>query len=251
MRSLFFIGALTAFLAEPVAAETVLITGASRGLGLELTRQYAADGWNVIATARSPDDDADLLALAAEHENIRIETLDVTDHAEIEALASALAATPIDVLINNAGVLGDPGVQRLANLDFSSADVLFETNALGPLKVATAFLDNVAASPTKKIITISSIVGSMANTNGNIYFYRASKSAVNMLMRTLAMDTKDRGLIIGLIHPGVVDTDMSAPFDIPKVAVEDSAAGVRSVVAWYTAETSGEFMQYTGAPMAW
>lgn len=232
-------------------AETVFITGSSRGVGLELTKQYAQDGWDVIATARSPEDDADLQALARQHSNIRIETLDVTDHVQIEALADQLSGTSIDVLINNAGVLGDPRVQRVGNLDFSVAGPLFETNAFGPLKIAEAFLPHVSASDTKKIINVSSIVGSMTNTNGNILFYRASKSALNMLMRSFAKDTADQGIIVGLIHPGVVDTDMSAPFNIPKVSVEDSAGGLRQVIDWYTPETSGDFMQYTGEPMAW
>lgn len=232
-------------------AQTVLITGSSRGLGLELTRQYAADGWNVIATARTPGDDEQLQALAQRYGTIRIETLDVTDHAGIDALADKLRGTAIDVLINNAGILGNPGQQQLGKLDFSAAEALFATNTLGPLKVSEAFLEHVATGNEKKIMTISSIVGSMTNTTGNIYFYRASKTAVNMLMANLAVDTKDRGIVVGMIHPGVVDTDMSAPFNIPKVPVEESAAGVRSVIAWYTPETSARFMQYTGEPMAW
>ena len=100
-------------------------------------------------------------------------------------------------------------------------------------------------------MTISSIVGSITNTTGNIYFYRASKTAVNMMMANLAADTKHRGIIVGMIHPGVVDTDMSAPFNIPKVSVNESASGVRNVIAWYTTETSARFMQYDGEPMDW
>ena len=248
---LLLLGLAALALMNPATADTVLITGSSRGLGLEMASQYAADGWDVIATARSPDDDDALQALARTYENIRIETLDVTDHGEIDAVAEKLRGTAIDVLINNAGVLGNPGQQQLGKLDFSAAEMLFATNTFGPLKISEAFLDHVAASNTKKIITISSIVGSMTNTTGNIYFYRASKTAVNMMMANFAVDTKKRGIIVGMIHPGVVDTDMSAPFNIPKMAVEDSATGVRNVIAWYTPETSGQFMQYTGEPMAW
>ncbi len=129
--------------------------------------------------------------------------------------------------------------------------MLFATNTFGPLKVSEAFLEHVAASETKKIITISSIVGSMTNTTGNIYFYRASKAAVNMMMVNFAHDTKNRGIVVGMIHPGVVDTDMSAPFNVPKVPVDESASGVCNVIAWYTPETSARFMQYTGDPMEW
>lgn len=250
MRALVLFAALV-ISGAPTHAQTVFITGSSRGVGLELTRQYAAEGWTVIATARTPGDDADLQALATDHDNIRIEALDVTDHAQIDALATKLSGIAIDVLINNAGILGDPAKQRVGNLDFAVAAPLFETNAFGPLKIAEAFLPHVTASDTKKVINISSIVGSMANTNGNILFYRASKSALNMLMRSFAQDTANQGVIVGLIHPGVVDTDMSAPFDIPKVSVKDSASGLRRVIEWYTPATSGDFMQYTGEPMAW
>lgn len=232
-------------------AETVLITGSNRGLGFELASQYAAGGWTVIATARTPDDDEALQALASQYASVRIEALDVTDHSQIDDLAEQLRGTAIDVLINNAGILGDPGAQRLGNLDFSAAEPLFATNTFGPLKMADAFLKHVEASETKKVMNISSVVGSISLTNGNIYFYRASKTALNMLMRNFAKDTAERGIIVGMIHPGVVDTDMSAPFDIPKVSVEESATGIRTVVDWYTSETTGTFMQYTGEPMAW
>ncbi|MBT5240629.1 MAG: SDR family oxidoreductase [Rhodospirillaceae bacterium] len=250
MKHWGLIAALT-LAAVGARAETVLITGSNRGLGFELASQYAADGWTVIATARTPDDDDALQNLAAQYGSVRIEPLDVTNHAQIDALAEKLRGTAIDVLINNAGVLGDPNIQRLGNLDFSIAEHLFATNTLGPLKIADAFLEHVAASETKKVMNVSSIVGSITLTGGNIYFYRASKTALNMLMRNFAKDTEKRGIIVGMIHPGVVDTDMSAPFDIPKVAVEESATGVRDVIEWYTPDTSGTFMQYTGEPMAW
>ncbi|NKB44481.1 MAG: SDR family NAD(P)-dependent oxidoreductase [Alphaproteobacteria bacterium] len=243
--------ALFAFATFSARADTVLITGSNRGLGFDLASQYAADGWTVIATSRTPGDDAALQDLGAKYDTVRIEALDVTDHAQIDALADKLRGTAIDILIDNAGVLGNPGMQRLGNLDFSIAQHLFETNTLGPLKIADAFLEHVEASKTKKVMNISSVVGSIALTGGNIYFYRASKTALNMLMRNLAKDTENRGIIVGMIHPGVVDTDMSAPFDIPKISVQDSATGVRDVIEWYTQETSGTFMQYTGEPMAW
>lgn len=234
-----------------VSAKTVLITGSNRGLGLELATQYAADGWTVIATSRSPEDDEALQELAKRHTSVHIETLDVTDHTEIDVLAGKLRGTAIDVLINNAGIIGDLETQRLGTLDFSIADSIFATNTFGPLKMAEAFLDHVAASETKKIMNVSSEVASISLTSGNIYFYRASKTALNMLMRNFAKDTDDQGIIVGLLHPGLADTDMAAPFNMEKVPVPESVNGLRSVIAWYTPETSGTFMQYTGEPMAW
>ncbi|MGY8963559.1 MAG: SDR family oxidoreductase [Rhodospirillales bacterium] len=248
---ILLLGLALVFVSIDASAKTVLITGSNRGLGFELASQYAADGWTVIATARTPDDDAELQALATQYASVRIAALDVTDHSQIDDLADELRGTAIEVLINNAGILGDPGAQRLANLDFSAAEPLFATNTFGPLKIADAFLEHVEASKTKKVMNISSVVGSISLANGNIYFYRASKTALNMLMRNFAKDTAERGIIVGMIHPGVIDTDMSAPFDIPKVSVEESATGIRTVVDWYTSETSGTFMQYTGEPIAW
>ena len=122
------------------SAQTVLITGSNRGLGLELARQYALEGWTVIATARTPSDASDLQNLAIAYPTVSVEALDVTDHAQIDALAEKLRGTAIDVLINNAGVLGDPGQQRLGTLDFDLAQRLYATNSLGPLKIADAFL---------------------------------------------------------------------------------------------------------------
>ena len=145
-------------------AATVLITGSNRGIGLEFAKQYAELGWTVIATSRTPDDDDDLQALAAKQDNLTIKALDVSDFDAIDALAAELKGTPIDVLLNNAGILGGgPEMQTVGNIDFESMEQVYKTNAMAPMKMAEAFLEHVAASDQKKIGVITSGTASLAN----------------------------------------------------------------------------------------
>ena len=164
---------------------TVLVTGANRGIGLELTRQYAARGWKVIATARKPAEATELKALAAGSEGrVSIETLDVTDLAAIDALAAKYKDKPVDVLFNNAGITGGGPNQLFAKkMDWPLYELVLRTNVIGPLKMAEAFLPNVLASQQKKISNVSSSQGSIGETkNAMLYFYRPSKAALNMEM---------------------------------------------------------------------
>ncbi|MCS6947167.1 MAG: SDR family oxidoreductase, partial [Steroidobacteraceae bacterium] len=188
---------------------TVLITGSNRGIGLEFARQYAARGWRVIATARDPQSAPELAALARQYPaNVVIERLDVADEAQIAALASKYRGQPIDVLLNNAGLLGEPERQSLADLDYATFVEVLRVNTFAPLAVARAFLDNVRASEQKKIVAITSGLSSMHNTQrfGGLYFYRISKAGLNMAMRTLQADTRAQGIKVGILAPGVVDT---------------------------------------------
>ncbi len=231
---------------------TVFITGTSRGIGLELTRQYADKGWDVIATCRTPSSAADLKALAAEYSNIVIEELDVTDDAEIDGLAEKYRDVPINVLINNAGINGGIQTQILGKLDYDMFDQIMAINVRGPLRITEAFTDHVAASDQRKMITISSSEGSIASVQfPAFYFYRASKSAINMIMFTLKPDLAKKGVTIGLINPGVVDTEMSRGAPIPLLSPEESVSGVISVIEGYTLETSGTFMQWDGKELPW
>ena len=233
------------------AKETVFITGANRGIGYELTKQYLNDGWNVIATSRTPHNDNELLALSQEYGSLRIEQLDVTIPDHMATLAKLLKGVPIDILINNAGILGNPNNQRFGNLNFTSGRNIFDTNTFGPLMVAETFLDNIKLGQIKKIINITSIVGSIDLTRGNLYFYRASKAALNMLMHNLSHNLMEEGIVVGLIHPGVVDTDMSSSFNIKKVSVFDSAQGIRKTISKYSLKNSGSFFNYKGEFLPW
>jgi NAD(P)-dependent dehydrogenase (short-subunit alcohol dehydrogenase family) len=246
---------LLLLLASNAQAATVLITGSSRGIGLEFTQRYAEQGWDVIATARSPEDDELLQALAQKHDNIRIETLDVIDHAGIDALANKLRGTAIDVLINNAGVSGGRNTQEFGAIDYSVFNTVMNVNVLGPLKVAEAFLDHVAASEQKKIINISSSEGRLSVVRGSRQpFYRASKAALNMVMRNVSIHptVQEKSIIIGILAPGFVDTDFTA--GLPKqlmIDVETSVSRSMEMIEKYDLEMSGRYFANTGEEMTW
>jgi NAD(P)-dependent dehydrogenase (short-subunit alcohol dehydrogenase family) len=234
---------------------TVLITGANRGLGLELVRQYAGDGWRVHAACRSPEAAEELAGLRALHDSIEIHALDVKSAASIEGLAAALRGTPIDVLLNNAGVFGprptgdaDPR-QSFGDVDPQIWLDVVQVNALAPLLISQAFVDHVAASEQKKIVAISSELGSVAGTNGGLYAYRASKAALNMVMASLARELAQRGILIGVYCPGWVRTSMGGP-EAP-LAAGDSVSGLRRRIAELDATVSGAFRLYDGTPIAW
>ncbi len=233
---------------------TVLITGANRGLGLEFARQYAARDYRVIATARRPDEATELQALKARHPKLVIEQLDVTDFAGIDALAGKYRDQPIDILINNAGVTGEPfQTQVFGKIDYKAFDPVMHVNVLAPLKMTEAFIGNVEASRQKKVITVSSSMGSIAKSFGTGYFYRSSKSAVNMIMYSLSKDLKARGIIIGLVNPGPTDTDMMAVFrGRAKLRPVDAATAdmIRNIDG-LTPETSGAYLQYDGSQLPW
>ena len=189
---------------------TVLITGGNRGIGLEFVKQFTERGWNVIATARKPEDAEELNALAKTHKSITVEQLDVTDHARIEALAAHYKDKPIDILLNNAGLTPkyDTAFNPLSNIDFDIALKSLKVNALGPLKMCQAFMDHVAASDQKKIIVISSKAGSISASPKMpmFYSYRGSKAALNMYMYTLSFETPKKNVILTLLSPGLVNT---------------------------------------------
>lgn len=243
---------------------TVLITGAGRGLGLEMARQYAADGWQVIGTVRDPDRAAELAALVpGGGGGIRIERLDVTDHATIDALARQLRAPdgsplPIDVLINSAGTMGSGNFAqqglafgRFGKSDFPDWEYVFRVNVIGPMKMAEAFVQHVAASEQRRLVALSSIIGSIAkNEIGGLYAYRATKAALNAVMRSLAIDLGRKHRIVAApIHPGWVRTEMGGPR--ADLDPQTSVAGIRQVIAALDADRAGRFWMYDGTELPW
>jgi len=247
---------------EPLPATdkpVVLITGASRGIGLELARQYAERDWFVIATCRTPSRADELQTLAADRDNLVIRELDVTDYAEMDALAASMQGYPIDVLINNAGILGGNDRQKFGTYDYTAFDEIMAVNVKGPIRMVETFIGNVAASEQKKIMNISSSVGSIKMTFPGQNFYRTSKAALNMSMATLAKEVRmsdepgRKEVIIGLIHPGVVATDFAKNVPIPMIEPAESAASVIEVIDthYLTRRQTGDFMSYTGKELPW
>lgn len=237
------------------AAPTVFITGANRGIGLEFARQYAADGWNVIATCRRLEAADQLQALAKVHDNLMVEQLDVTDHARIDQLAEQLAGTPIDLLLNNAAMLGDLEDQTFGTLSYDAFQQVMAVNVFGPLRLAQAFVEHVAASDEKKIVALTSGLGSMTLTTrmGRFYNYRTSKAALNMAMRALRADLKTREIVVALLSPGMVQTRMLAAsgYRGPALTPAESVAGMRSVIDELSSADAGVIINYDGEVIPW
>lgn len=235
----------------------VLITGASRGLGLELARQYAAEGATVIATCRDPAGASELTALSARYPaSLRIEALDVTDHAAIDALAAKYRGQPIDILINNAGDIGprDPDRTRIHEQHFGTLNYaewrrVLEINALSPAKVAEAFVENVAASGRKLMVFVSSTTGSNVEGVYATFAYCSSKAALNKVVTMLAMALKPRGITCAAVCPGYVRTKLGG--DAALLDVEESITGLRRVIAGLDLSRSGTFTRYDGAAIPW
>jgi NAD(P)-dependent dehydrogenase (short-subunit alcohol dehydrogenase family) len=229
---------------------STLITGANRGLGLEFARQYLADGWRVYAACRDPDSAFELHSLAdtGDHQ-LRIMALDVTDSATIKAAASELHGQPIDLLLNNAGVMGARG-QTVGTIDYLAWAKVLDVNTIGPMRVSEAFVDHVARSDRKLIVTLTSGMGSLAdNTSGGSIAYRSSKAAVNMVMRSLAIDLAPRGITCVVVNPGWVQTDMGGPH--ARISPAESVKKLRRLIHTLGPAQSGKFFNYDSREYPW
>jgi NAD(P)-dependent dehydrogenase (short-subunit alcohol dehydrogenase family) len=227
---------------------SILITGANRGLGLEFAKQYASAGYRVFAAAREPARARELEALATSNRAVSVHALDVADAASVGALARALSGEAIDILLNNAGVMG-PKRQSFGQIDYDGMLETFRINTLGPLHMAEAFVEQVARSERKMMVAITSGMGSIDDSSGGSYAYRASKAALNMTYHNLALDLKARGIIAFVINPGWVQTDMGGAH--APTPVEASIAAMRKVFDGMTLEQSGSFMNYRGGTLTW
>ena len=237
---------------------SVLITGSNRGIGLELARNYAERGWRVVATARKPDKAADLQAIAADNPQVTIERLDLLDHDSIDAVAAKLDGEPIDVLLNNAAILGEPNDQLLGDFNYDLLARIMATNVAGPMKMAEAFLPHVERSKQKKIVAITSAQGSIGTLRSPaIPFYNMSKSALNMGMASNALALKRRGITVALVSPGAVDTDMMnlaldrAGVTFELLTPQQSAEMVINVIDNYGLDITGSFLSHTGVQIPW
>jgi len=229
---------------------SVLITGANRGLGLEFARQYVADGWQVFAACRDPSSASELRRLAAARDQkLKIMALDVTDGASIRAAAAELDGQAIDLLLNNAGIMGTRG-QTIGNMDYEAWAKVLEANTMGPMRVSEEFVDQVARSGRKLIVTLTSGMGSLAdNTSGGSIAYRSSKAAVNMVMRSLAIDLAPRGITCVVVNPGWVQTDMGGTN--ATLTTAESVTKLKSLFETLGPAQSGKFFNYNGREYPW
>jgi len=247
-------------------ADTVLITGANTGIGLEFAQEYAARHWTVIATHRHAEVPPSLAALASRYPQVRIEHLDVTSQEDVTSLARKLAGAPIDVLINNAGVYADSHglrTQDFGRFDFSLMDTILAVNVKGPLIVTQTLYPNVKASRQKKIVAISSTVGSLTDPypgTGGV-FYRASKAALNREMQLLAQVVRVDGVSVLIMHPGVVQTERMSEYarkagarfvrDPDSLTPAQSVSQMIETIERSGPKESGRFMRYDGKALGW
>lgn len=229
---------------------TVLITGSNRGLGLEFCRQYAREGWNIIACCRKPQQAFELDELARQYNNIQVETLDVADFSQVDALSQKLSDLCIDVLINNAGIYADQREHSFGKLDYQAWTKTLTVNTLSPVKMAEAFLPQIKCSEKKLIVSISSLMGSMSdNDMGGSILYRSSKAALNAAMKSLAIELKGQSIGVLIFHPGWVRTDMGGANAL--INADESVSGMRSVINSFSLEQSGSFIKYDGTLLPW
>jgi NAD(P)-dependent dehydrogenase (short-subunit alcohol dehydrogenase family) len=225
----------------------VVIAGASRGIGLELAKQHAEAGDRVFAICRSPDKADALNTLAAASGGmVSVHVGDVADDASIRAGAASTGSDTIDIVYTVAGVIGtvEPELERA---DWAVFDEAINIMVKGPLRVLHAFLPRLGNG--SKVINFSSQIAASTWPYGGYYAYAAAKAALNRMMRSVASDVKDRGIIIGLIHPGYVQTDMGGPN--AEITPQESASGIRKVTTEWTLDQSGDFKKWNGENHAW
>jgi NAD(P)-dependent dehydrogenase (short-subunit alcohol dehydrogenase family) len=227
---------------------TVLIAGASRGIGLEFARQYAADGWRVVAACREPDRASDLRSLT-ENADVVIHQVDVTSDQSVEDFRERIGGEAVDVLIITAGVPGGNN-QVFGNIDFQDLGITLEVNVAGPIRIAQAFASNLSVADNSKLIAITSQMGSIQQTiSTEMMLYRISKAALNEAWKCLSIDLKPRNVMVMVIHPGWVATDMGGK-DAP-VSPSESVRGMRKVIAGLSPADTGTFRTFEGATVPW
>ncbi|WP_295800356.1 SDR family oxidoreductase [uncultured Microbulbifer sp.] len=228
---------------------TILITGCNRGIGLELTRQFSADGWQVIATCRNPAAAWELSELATERGNIEVHALDVTDYGQMADLAQQLDDKPLDILLSNAGYYGPKGV-GFGNVDVEEWRKVLEINTIAPYKLVETFRPHLLAGSGKVVGIISSKVGSIAdNSSGGGYIYRSSKTAVNQVVKSLSVDLAEEGIAVLALHPGWVQTEMGGPNAL--ISTTESVNGLKKLLTEADSRCSGHFYNYDGSKIPW
>lgn len=231
--------------------KTILITGANRGIGLEFVKQYAADGWKVIACCRQPDKADALQQLMAKSSNhIHLLPLDVCCEDSISKLAGALEREPIDILLNNAGIAGPRGL-TFGTISQAPWLEVMSTNLIGPFLISHALIENIRKSHKKLIVNMSSQMGSIGENKLHYghYLYRSSKAALNSVMKCLSIELREMGITILLLHPGWVKTEMGGPNAV--LTPSESVFQLREQIERAKIENSGKFLSYDGSGIVW
>ena len=226
---------------------TVLVTGANRGIGLALARQFLRNGDRVLACCRKPSDAQALMALSADP-GLSVHPLEVRSQDSVDELARSLSDVAIDVVLNNAGTMGGGG-QTLDDMDYDAWIDAFNVNTLAPFRVISALLPNLRRSSNPRVVTLSSQMGSLARKSTGSHAYRSSKAAVNKVMQVLALELESDGIVVCPVHPGWVRTDMGG--DSADISAEESAAGIVKLIAGLGMEHSGRFWTWQGEEHPW
>jgi NAD(P)-dependent dehydrogenase (short-subunit alcohol dehydrogenase family) len=222
---------------------TILITGAGRGLGLELARRFVDLGWETLGTVRDPAKGA------AMPKGSQTFLCDSTDRSSLARLARDLAGKPIDVLFCNAGMFGKRK-QSVGTVDYDTWAEVMRVNVFSPMACVEALVDNVASSTRRQVVMMSSRMGSMGeNAAGGEVVYRSSKAALNAVTKSLSIDLAPRGITVVAVHPGWVQTDMGGP--AAALTPAESVAGLADVVLGLGPASNGGFLNHDGAPIAW
>lgn len=225
---------------------TVVVAGASRGIGLEFARQYAADGWRVIAGCRDPEGAAELRAIPGE---VEIHALDVADDASVAAFRDAVGARAVDLLLAVAGVFGGDRQHRPGEIDFPAWLDTLSVNTLGPVRVLDALLPNLKAGQGRRFVAITSGMGSTAENGGGYIAYRSSKAALNNAVKTLSLALREDRIVCVALNPGWVKTEMGGPS--ARLTVEQSVTAMRQRIAGYGMDDSGRFLSWDGKEFEW
>ena len=228
---------------------SILITGTNRGIGLEFVKHYLKNNEKVIATYRNKNSVKDLLELKNTTSNLSLVELDVSNPNSINEFASKITDQPIDTFINNAGVFG-PRNNEFGNFNAKEWLDVFNINTIAPLLITQKILKNLRLGKNKKLVFISSKVGSIEeNTGGGMYIYRSSKTALNQVIKSLSIDFKDENFIAAALHPGWVQTDMGGPNAL--IDKKTSVKGMAEVIDSLVLKNSGSFYNYDGSSIPW
>lgn len=234
---------------DEISMATVLITGTNRGIGLEFVRQFLARGDRVLAACRNPEEATDLQALAGENADLRIFQLDVADEKSMQEFVNKLDGEAVDIFVNNAGVYGPKGTPFGAVEEAPFINTL-QVNAVAPLLLTQHLIGNLNKGKDKKLVYVTSKMGSIAdNSGGGSYVYRASKTALNAIVKSLAIDLADEGFTAVVIHPGWVLTDMGGPNAL--IDTKTSVSGMIEVIEGLEPDHGGSFINYDGSIIPW